>query len=503
MARNRYSPQKKQEQISRKQFETYLEQHEWITGDIEPDLGEDILVRIFRDGVSTGLSLYVQLKSVKAIADHQLLTGEISHDFDVDDLGHWEVQTPTVFIIIWDVTQSTGWWINITDAILYLDKHNPNWRKNNTAAVRIPVCNRVDEDGLNRIRNILANLYGPVIAKNKELTINAKFLFPSTPEGRKKFEAYKRTMTAGDEIELEGQYIQDFVLPEWWTRIYGVPDPKEMVVWIGSTPSHEILPMQIEFHSNEIGQVQIPYVEFQRVKQGSEETTLSNDQQNIPIKFSMVVFPKTATCTFTVNTNFLGLDGQVALRLINIEKIFAEGGTISITDLKSDVKWQIPIPPGTSSLPDSQFTQFVENLATIQKITGKALKIPDFHSLTFSQMKETQELASIVTTGHFTRTVNHIEIELLRAGLTVINDGFPQNAILDLRIGYEDTFYDLFSEQFVLGPCVTTVHGKMANSYDEISTWYKQADGGESFKVKLIAPEITDEYRDWLSLNNK
>ena len=71
MARKRNSSQKKQERISRKQFETFLEMHEWITGDIEHDLGEDILVRIYRDGVSTGLSLYVQLKSVKAIANHQ------------------------------------------------------------------------------------------------------------------------------------------------------------------------------------------------------------------------------------------------------------------------------------------------------------------------------------------------------------------------------------------------------------------------------------------------
>ena len=77
----------------------------------------------------------------------------------------------------------------------------------------------------------------------------------------------------------------------------GVPNPKEMVVAIGSLPSSEILPMQIEFHSEKIGLVRIPYVEFRRVKQGFEETTLSNEHQNAPVTFSMIVFSKKKSYT--------------------------------------------------------------------------------------------------------------------------------------------------------------------------------------------------------------
>ena len=63
----RLSREQKQENISRPQFREFLERHEWVTGDITPDLGEDILVRIYEDGISTGLSFYVQLKSTDDI----------------------------------------------------------------------------------------------------------------------------------------------------------------------------------------------------------------------------------------------------------------------------------------------------------------------------------------------------------------------------------------------------------------------------------------------------
>ncbi len=81
----RLSPQKVQENISRKQLGEFLESHEFVTVDITPDLGEDILVRIYYKGVSTGLSFYIQLKSVDSVEKHLLKSGDISYPFEVKD----------------------------------------------------------------------------------------------------------------------------------------------------------------------------------------------------------------------------------------------------------------------------------------------------------------------------------------------------------------------------------------------------------------------------------
>jgi hypothetical protein len=498
MARKRYSPQKKQEQVSRKQFEAFLEQHEWITGDIEPDLGEDILVRIYRDGISTGLSLYVQLKSVKSIAAHQLATGEISYNFDVNDLCHWDVQALMVVIVIWDVSQSAGWWISITDAIQYLNHFNPGWRYNHSAAVRIPFENRVDRIGLEKIRDTLVNLYWPVIAKGKDTVIHTKFQFPPTAEGQAKSGELKRAMASGDRIELDGRYIQEFTLPEWWERIDGAPDPNEMVLWIESKPSGEILPFQIEFQSEGLRSERIPYVEFKRVKQGLEEFTLSNAHQGIPLQIDMLVHPASGRFTFTIHANYVGKDGQTALQMINIARMCAQGGQAQMTALKTGKIIQFAIPLGSRPVPEPHFARFVENLAAIQQKTGKLLRIPDFASLTFGQMREAQDLASIVTTGRNAYKGDRYEIDLLKSVIGQILSHMPQDGRLYVQDSDDMVDYNLFTEQFELGPRVRDIQGKLSNSIDEMSAWYEQAIDQDVFKVTLTMPEIVDEYQNWL-----
>lgn len=122
----RFSPQQQQENVSRKQIGEFLELHGFVTGDISPDLGEDILVRIYDKGVSTGLSFYVQLKSADDIEKYHLKSGDISYPFEVKDLEHWDAQAVTVVLVIWDVNRKQGWWMWINDSIQFLQDNNPD-----------------------------------------------------------------------------------------------------------------------------------------------------------------------------------------------------------------------------------------------------------------------------------------------------------------------------------------------------------------------------------------
>jgi hypothetical protein len=280
--KQRYSPQQQQENISRKQFEEFLEQHQWITNDVVPDLGEDILVRIYDKGISTGLSFYVQLKSTSNLKKHLPKSGAISYPFEVKDLEHWEGQAIAIILVVWDIRQKRGWWIWINQAIEYLTRENPNWRQKDTVNVHIPSDNEFNEASLARLRQLMADIYYPIISKGRELTIQAKFSFPKTPDGIAKYIELKRHFAAGDEVELDGKYIEIFDFPDWWKRLYGEIDSATMYLKISPTQTKSPIPTQIEFLS-EFGQEKIPYVELWNVKQGEEEITFTNEKQNIPL----------------------------------------------------------------------------------------------------------------------------------------------------------------------------------------------------------------------------
>lgn len=292
MSRIRHPPQMQQERISRKQFEEYLETHEWITTDIDPDLGEDILVRIYDKGKSTGLSLYIQLKSVQKVDKLRLKSGVISYSFEVADLEHWENQNPPVLLVVWDIQDKRGWWKWVDDAIRSLDKKDNNWRIKQKVQIHIPIENRMNEEGLSKIRHKVANLYYLILSKDKPLDIQTRFVFPQTPEGQSKLAEFQRHIAYGDEIELDGQFIDQFELPEWWRRIYGELDPKTLVVKIGPMKSLEINPVQLDFTSPGFGSERIPYVELRSVKQGVDEITLTNEHQAIDPKFSFRINQK-------------------------------------------------------------------------------------------------------------------------------------------------------------------------------------------------------------------
>ena len=166
--RVRYSPQQLQERDSRTQFETCLEPAGWICDTIY-DLGEDLLVRIYENGASTGLTLFVQLKSTQDLNKHTVHGDLISYPIEVKDLLHWQDSTTPVFIVVWDVNRQAGKWISVEETLRDLGVRKAGWESQTEVRVHIPVSHEVDVTGLQNIRRLVADHYYPSVAKGKAL----------------------------------------------------------------------------------------------------------------------------------------------------------------------------------------------------------------------------------------------------------------------------------------------------------------------------------------------
>jgi hypothetical protein len=475
----RHSPQQKQENVSRRQFEALLEAYEFVTADISPDLGEDILVRVYDKGVSTGLSFYTQLKSVANINNYLLKSGDISYPFEIKDLEHWGNQAVTVFLVIWDITQNQGWWIWINDAIRYLQEHNPSWRKNETANVHLSSKNRPDESGLSNIRHLLADLYYPVISKDKELTINARFIFPKTPEGKTKFEELKRHFAAGDASELEGKYIELFNFPDWWKRLYGEFETSEMHLTITSNKSRTPRPTKIEFISKTESEA-VPYVELWTIKQGDEEVTLSNDQQDIPIKISLILNKVSNENEIKISTNFFMLDGLKAFQALKIQRILSDGGSIKLTLLDSGQELSMTIPPNSFPAPKKSVMDFIQKISTIENATGIKLQFPEDGSFSKEDVLAANELISIIEKGNYQQSGMIFHADLQKAGIAKLLEGLTDGAPIYFQITTEESFVKIFSQKIELGPMMQKIRGYWRMPVEEAKAWFEKATEQES-----------------------
>jgi hypothetical protein len=495
--KSRYSPQQKQESISRNQFKAFLELHEFITGDIAPDLGEDILVRIYDRGVSTGLSFYVQLKSVDDIEKHVLKSGDISYPFEVKDLQHWAVRAVTVFLVIWDVKRNQGWWIWINDAIKFLQESNPDWKQNETVNVHIPLGNELYESGLKDVRHILADLYYPIVSKDKKLIINARFSFPRTEEGKAKFEEIKSYFARGDEAEIDGRYIEVFDFPDWWKRLYGDIEPSGMHLKLSPGRSKAPRPAQFEFVS-ENGVETIPYVELWVIKQGEEEFTLANDQQKIPLKIFFVLNKVNRQNQIRINANFSNLDALSALQILKIQSILSVEARIRLTLLDTGEVIKISVPVGSFAPPEQVFVDFVNKICYIQQSMGIRISFPEDGSFTERDIQAADELISVIENGNYQQSGMIFTIDLQKPGIAKLLDGPDYDSAIYFQLEADESFVEILSQKVELGPVMQKFRGYWRMPIEEVRNWFEKAGDEDSLVVHLADVELYEEFEKWI-----
>ena len=284
----RYAREQAQEDQSEAQFRERFAQVGWPCDRLGRDLGEDLAVRIYDDGASTGLMFHVQLKSTaRAERLTRKKTPALAYRLEVKDLKHWEVSATLVVLVVWDVDARVGWWRPIPEIIKDLDTVKAGWRKKRVVSVSVPLVNGTDGDGLERLRWVVADHYLPIVPKPETMTFS--LTFPETTEGLDALRTLERALDQGDAVTFEHGFIPTMEYPAWLRRIYGKRGPGETIkIEIKPTQSIDTKAVRVEIESSE-GPAVFPYVELRPMVQGRKRVVLTNEQQNLAVTFSFEI----------------------------------------------------------------------------------------------------------------------------------------------------------------------------------------------------------------------
>ncbi len=120
----------------------------WVVWDLHPDYGEDLLVRVFIDGVATHYSFFVQAKATDHIEKYMSKDGEYIHfPIDVEHLKYWGQFWEPVVLTLWDANSDVTYWEIIQD-YLRLNDVTPSRKR---LRISIPTTNILDTSGLENI----------------------------------------------------------------------------------------------------------------------------------------------------------------------------------------------------------------------------------------------------------------------------------------------------------------------------------------------------------------
>ncbi len=283
----RYSREQQQEDRSADQLKLRFNELGWLCDRPDRDLGEDLNVRIYDEGASSGLNFLVQLKSTTNSASlTRKRSADLAYKLDVKDLLHWEVSVTLVVLVIWDVEKQTGWWRPIPEIIKDLDATMNEWRRQKTVAASVPLLNGTDDAGMRRLRYLIAKHSLPLVPKPD---MNVALTFANTEEGLAAYRMFEQALDVGEPVTFEHGFVPAIEFPSWHKRIYGPAGLGEAVkLEIKPAPLEKVAKaVRIEVASPE-GHASIAYVELRPVIQGRKRRDLSNEHQKLPIVFSFI-----------------------------------------------------------------------------------------------------------------------------------------------------------------------------------------------------------------------
>lgn len=142
------------EDLSRTSLSRTFQEVGWVVHNLVPDYGEDLLVRVFRDGLPTSLAFYVQAKATDNIGHHADRKDSSKYVVRVqrEHLEHWESVFEPVVITLWDSQSDTTYWEIITrtkDVAGEVElRSTKTWK---TVPIIISAENTLDPKGVQRL----------------------------------------------------------------------------------------------------------------------------------------------------------------------------------------------------------------------------------------------------------------------------------------------------------------------------------------------------------------
>lgn len=497
--KRRLSPEKEQEELSRSQFAAFLKQYGWVVDDILVDIGEDLLVRILDDGVSSGIAAFFQLKSISDINQYKLRGKQISYPVKVDHLEHWEQQGVPVVLVVWDVTTNKGYWIYIPDVIEALDNKNTHWRKQKQVSIRIPLANELDRPALQTIRQRLADHYLPVIGRNKPFEIRGEFEFPDTPEGKATMAALHKFRTAGDPVTIDGKYVKSLEFSDWHKRLYGEIDfTADGLLKLSPKKTDDSIPMRLDALPGGSG---IPYVDLHVLKAGTEEATLSNEHQPIPTHIQLVMNEKSKSGRVTMRTDLSRGTAKDIHESLSFLQALAHSTRIKLTNLITGQSLQAEYGEVDRFMPfDEAFLQFIADLSFIEEKTGVEFHLEGY-GISPSDRVEASNIAAILRTGYEPLENKEVNIVSERPGVEEFYTQLKQNPDVRIIAGMEaeEVIHDLLGQEVNLGKMQMEVSGKADISVEELKKAIETLGPTGTLNITIKDLEGFVKYFDWLS----
>lgn len=468
----------------------------WKPQPISPDNGEDLWVRIFDkiggEFVDSNMRFEVQVKGAQdATRSYGLKNGDFSYSLSVAHILKWNDALSPVFLILWDLKTEQGFWIEIRDFIENeLQERNPDWKLTQThVKVRIPEKNRIDDDGLKRIRATVASRYLPLFMGNPNSSpFRLELEFDSSEEGRQSQRDVLQHIASGSSAKISGRFVARADVPSWWKRYEGkeTPDWDRTTLNFPNKRLENTIPLKLEFLCK--GQIiyRIDYLEFTNLQTGDVEAIWESKTEAGLIATMHAM--KNAELALNLKFSFTGQTVAHAKRILDtFKQLNKNGGLIRLTLLRDSKTVELDHPENLLTPPLENLSEILDELSFIESQTGAEFTIP-VDEILEEEVFWIRRTAALLRERRLLLPPGKAQLQITRPGLQNLLNNIVESAAGQLVVVLPEAAISLLGETVNLrGSLHRTFEAKLSQPVDMLQKTLTELGPDE-------VTEITFEY---------
>jgi len=472
----------------------------WSINPFVHDLGEDLLVQIYDDGRSTGLSFFLQLKSVRDIRVHDRKKSPdviVYPDILVKDLLHWADSVPAVVVLVWDVTQRTGYWQDVPSITRFLDSARPNWRaKSGKISIELPKTNRTDDVGRSALRTRVADIALPQLSHGKVLEVASVFTFDNTPADRELLSCLERLIEDGGAITIQNRNIKEVRFSDWFERAYGRLTPSEISI----VPLHKNKPSLIGFRVAGPKITETIYVPMTKTKAGTKSVTFASidDEQLLYAELIVSSDKKSYIQVQLTSRPGQATDVHSALMLARFLLALQVHPMITVLLPGGHELGPVPFPMGSFESEKASLSAWIGILQKLSFIQARVTRSGRFDLTSGVHSNDLTDIEFLfaICSGASIKTRMNVTAEI-EEGTPEIEEGLAGRSLNDA--GMFSIHLHRLDDAHCLNLRVPLGHCEVIFS-DTVAfvKTFNQAVKSQTTEVKFIDTEVTLRFRDWI-----
>lgn len=479
-------PQRPRAHVLQNESITFIKQSfpsEWIIESGQIDYGIDLIVEIVKNGDVTGAHFLLQLKGTDSI---KILRNEdITYRCKTRTLQYFLERPELVIFLVYSSAEKTGYWIWIQDFIRNTLKGD--WINQKTATICIPLKNKLDKKSVEIIERRVLQTHNqnkwltaiqtaqnphigyrvmfdeetvkiaayskyPGAVENHPIEINGTFKFDQSAEAQEARKALDNAFKTGKTVRLDSRFFEGFDLaqlaPELFAHL-GRLKTKEIEIATAKIDEGFIAKLEIldeKYHAI----AEIPYVDLKVFQAGTDEKTLSNEHQPIPLKVMWKFNFVERTSAFNFRLDLEGVNVIEIQQYTKFSLATQNGKWFQITNLANGFSVKERLPEGIVLGMDDEFYSIINDLVFIQQKTKKALQ---FHGeITRGEWRQMKDLVQILRTGSIQTKAPKYTFSITKDSAIKLIPAFKKSGTMKCQFGSPETNLHFFGANLDLGP---------------------------------------------------